>query len=273
MGIIDSERRLWLATALALTMLAETDSAWALPSCAGPIEVRDIKVARVEKNGDLVLEDGRAVRPEGLILPAGARDHAPAYLAEQAVATINDFAAGRRVTLSAFYPKEDRYGRLRAQVFFANASDEPWLQIALLRRGFARVAMSPDRHECADELYGAEKEARAKRFGIWATDFYAVRAPDNLDDATGTFQIVEGRAVSAAVKDGRGYIDFGDDWRRDFKVTISPEDMKRFRDAGVDPRTYAGLALRVRGFVERLGGPEIEIASPADIEVVQAPRQ
>jgi hypothetical protein len=77
--------------------------------------------------------------------------------------------------------------------------------------------------------------------------------------------------VSAAVKDGRGYIDFGDDWRRDFKVTISPEDMRRFRDAGVDPRNYAGYTLRVRGFVDRLGGPEIEVASPAGIEVLHGP--
>ncbi len=243
----------------------------ALPSCAGAVEATGLRVTRVEKNGDLVLEDGRAVRLEGLLLPAGSKDHAPAYLAEQAVAEIDDLARGRRVTLSVFVPKEDRYGRLRAQVFFPDASDEAWLQIALLSRGFARVSMSPDRHECAAELYAAEAGARGKRYGIWGTDFYAVRTPDNLADAVGTFQIIEGRVVSAALKDGRAYIDFGDDWRHDFKVTISPDDMRRFRDAGVDPRNYTGYTLRVRGFVDRLGGPEIEVASPAGIEVVHGP--
>jgi micrococcal nuclease len=246
-------------------------AAEAFPSCAGPVEVSGVRVVRVEKNGDLVLEDGRAARLEGLLFPAGRRDHAPAYLAEQAVATIDDLARGRRVTLSVFAPKEDRYGRLRAQVFFSDASEESWLQVALLNRGFARVSMSPDRHECADELYAAEGRARSKRYGIWASEFYAIRTPENLADAVGTFQIVEGRVVSAAVKDGRGYIDFGDDWRRDFKVTISPDDMRRFRDAGVDPRNYTGYTLRVRGFVDRLGGPEIEVASPAGIEVLHGP--
>jgi micrococcal nuclease len=246
-------------------------AAAALPACAGPVEAKDLRVVRVEKNGDLVMEDGRAVRLEGLLLPAGSKDHAPGYLAEQAVAMVDDLARGRRVTLSVFVPKEDRYGRLRAQIFFSDANDEPWLQVALLKRGFARVSMSPDRHECAEELYAAEAVARAKRYGIWGSEFYAVRAPDNLDDAVGTFQIVEGRVASAAVKDGRGYIDFGDDWRHDFKVTISPEDMRRFRDAGVDPRNYTGYTLRVRGFVDRLGGPEIEVASPAGIEVLHGP--
>ncbi len=228
-------------------------------------------ITRVEKNGDLVLKDGRAVRLEGLLLPAGPKDHAPAYLAEQAVAVLGTLARGRRVMLSVAAPKEDRYGRLRAQVFFSNAGNEYWLQIAMLDRGFARVSIAPGRRECASELYAAEAEARKKRSGIWASGFYAVRMPDELDDAVGTFQIVMGRVVSAAIKNGRGYIDFGSDWREDFKVTISPNDMKRFRDAGVDPRNYAGLTLRVRGFVERLGGPAIEVASPEGIEVIRTP--
>ena len=242
----------------------------AFAPCAGPVEAKDVHVLRVEKNGDLVLTDGRAVRLEGVILPAGNRDHAPTYLADQALAGLTDLARNRDVTLAVFMPKEDRYGRLRAQVFFS-AKDESWLQIALLRRGFARVSIAPDRRECASELYAAEAYARRKRYGIWSSGFYDVRAPDNLGGTVGTFQIVEGKVLSARIKDGRAYLDFGRDWRRDFKVTIAPDDMKRFRDTGVDPRTYEGLTIRARGFVDELGGPEIEVASPEGIEVVQRP--
>lgn len=252
----------WLGLAVA--------PALALPSCAGPLEARDVKIVRVERNGDLVLEDGRAVRLEGLLLPAGARDHAPAYLAKQAIAALDDLSRNRRVGLSVLVPKEDRWGRLRAQVFFSDpGDDDDWLQIAMLKRGFARVSIAPDRHECAGELYAAEAFARAHRYGIWGSAFYAVRTPDDLGDLVGTFQIVQGRVFSAAVKDGRGYVDFSDDWRNGFKATIAPDDMKRFREAGVDPRTYEGLTLRVRGFVDRLSGPEIAIARPEDVEVVQ----
>lgn len=262
-------RRAALSLAVVIVFAGAPAVAQPLPSCAGPIEARDVKVIRVEKNGDLVLADGRAVRLEGLVLPAGAKDHAPSFLAEQAIATLDDLARDRTATLSVFVPKEDRYGRLRAQVFLTGGDGESWLQVALLRRGFARVSIAPERRECAAELFAAEAEARSKGRGIWGSGFYAVRTPDALDDAVGTFQIVEGMVVSADIKDGRGYLDFGRDRRHDFKVTIAPDDIKRFRDIGVDPRSYQGLTLRVRGFVEELGGPEIEVASPADIEVVR----
>jgi micrococcal nuclease len=242
-----------------------------LAACAGPVEATGVEVARVEKNGDLVLVDGRAVRAEGLLLPGGARDHAPSFLADQAMDELNDLARGRHVTLAVMIPKEDRYGRLRAQVFFTESASEPWLQTEMLRRGLARVSIAPERRECANELYAAEADARKKHYGIWTSQAYAVRSPDDLTGTLGTFQIVEGKVLSAAIKDGRAYIDFGSDWRRDFKVTISPGDLKRFRDAGVDPRTYSGLTLRVRGFVDQLGGPEIEVASPEAIEVVRGP--
>lgn len=255
--------------ALACLMTAEPGRA--APACAGPTEAADVLVTRVEKDGVLVLVDGRAVRLEGLLLPQGGRDHAPSFFADQAIAALSDLARGRHVTLDVFIPKEDRYGRLRAQVLFTEPSDEPWLQIAMLRRGLARVSIAPDRRECAGELYAAEAEAREKHRGIWTSEAYAVRTPDALDGTLGTFQVVEGKVLSAAVKDGRAYLDFGTDWRRDFKVTISPGDLKRFRDAGVDPRTYSGLTVRARGFVDQLGGLEIEVASPQAIEVIQTP--
>ena len=261
-------------TAVMLAMLAGMPArAAGLASCAGPVEAKNVHVIRVEKNGDLVLADGRAVRLEGLLLPGGSRDHAPAYLAEQAVATLSDLVRDRDVTLSVFVPKEDRYGRLRAQASFPQAKDEPWLQVAMLRRGFARVSIAPDRRECASELYAAEAYARKKHLGIWASGFYDVRTPEQLDGTVGTFQIVEGKVLSAGIKDGRAFLDFSTDWRHGFKVTIAPDDMRRFRDTGVDPRTYEGLTIRARGFVDQLGGPEIEVSSPEGIEVVQVPQR
>ncbi len=262
---------IWAGLIAVATLAPQPGLGAPVAACAGPVEASGVQVSRVEKNGILVLVDGRAVRVEGLLLPAGARDHAPSFFADQAVGMMNELARGRRIALAELIPKEDRYGRLRAQVFFTEAADERWLQVAMLRRGLARVSIAPDRRECASELYAAEAEARRKRYGIWTSQAYAVRTPDDLGGMLGTFQIVEGKVLSAAIKDSRAYLDFGDDWRKDFKVTISPDDMKGFRDAGVDPRTYSGLTLRVRGFVDSLGGPEIEAASPEAIEVIQDP--
>lgn len=256
--------------------LAAAAHASPLPDCAKHIEVAQIRIIRVENNGVVVLRDGRAADLEGILLPRGQRDHAPAFLARQAIAAARGMAVHHRATLAAEWPKEDRYGRLRAQVFFPE-TDEPWLQVALLQQGLARVNIAPDRRECAAPLYAAERSARAHHRGIWAFAAYAIRTPHTLAGDMGTFQIVEGDVVSADVRGGRAYLNFGQDWRTDFTATISPDDMKLFRAAGIDPRGYAGKHVRVRGWIQSMNGPEIELADPESIEVlgpahVSAPR-
>jgi endonuclease YncB( thermonuclease family) len=253
---------------MALATVAGGAPAAALPECAGPVELPRAPIMRVERSNDvLVLRDGRAVRLEGIRLPHGQKDHAPAAVADQAFQVLNGLARDRRLVVTALVPKEDRYDRVRGQVFNADSA-EAWLQRALLKSGLARVDISPDRTECAAELYAAESEARAARLGLWALPAYAVRNPEGLAFDTGTFQIVQGTVLSADVKDGRGYLDFGPDWRTDFTVTISPADMANFRRESVDPRLYAGKIVRVRGIVQQFKGPQIEIANPEQIEVL-----
>jgi hypothetical protein len=142
------------------------------------------------------------------------------------------------------------------------------MQSELLARGLARVMIAPDRTECATELFAVEAKARAAKAGIWSNPVYAVRSPDNLKNDTGTFQIVQGKVLNASLKNGRAYINFGTDWKNDFTVTVEPEDMKNFRATGVDPRDYVGQTIRVRGLVQWLNGPEIEVANPQSVEVV-----
>jgi micrococcal nuclease len=255
----------WL---MAFALPAGAASAAALPDCAGPVELPHAPIMRVERSNDvLVLRDGRAVHLEGIRLPHAAQDHAPATIADQAFQVLNGMARGQKLVVTAILPKEDRYDRVRGQVFNEDSPD-PWLQRTLLKTGMARVDIAPDRTECAAELYGAEGEARAAHLGLWALPAYAVRNPDGLGFDTGTFQIVQGTVLSADMKDGRAYIDFGPDWKTDFTVTIAPVDMANFRREGVDPRDYAGKTIRVRGIVQQFNGPEIEIANPEQIEVL-----
>jgi len=261
-----------LAIGLSVALASGAAAAATLPACLPPVEVAQAQVARAEQNGVVVLIDGRAVKVEGLLFPAGAKDRAPASFQAQAIAALKQMTQGRDVTLDAEPPKEDRYDRIRAQIVFPQADKEPWLQAALLRRGLARVSIAPDRRECAAELYAAEAEARAAHAGLWANSAYAVRTPMNLGPAqTGSFQIVEGQVQNADVKGGRAYLNFGADWRKDFTVTIAPQDLKTFTAAGVDPRSYAGKTVRVRGWVQFLNGPEIEIAAPEAIEILASP--
>ncbi|MGH6871741.1 MAG: thermonuclease family protein [Rhizomicrobium sp.] len=255
--------------ALAVICGASAPEAAPLPACTGAIEAAGVQVMRVEQNGALILADGRAIHAEGIVLPGGARDRAPDYFAGQALNALSTLTHGRGVTLTATPPKEDRFGRLRAQIFVLDDSDDAWVQIAMLKRGLARTALAPDRVECAREFYDAEAGARAAHYGIWSNPAYAIRTPQTVGRDLGTFQIVEGKVLRAGLKDGRAFLDFGADWKTDFTVVISPSDLAAFRARGVDPRDYAGKTVRVRGYVEWHNGPQIEAAVPEDIEVVE----
>jgi endonuclease YncB( thermonuclease family) len=256
-------KRVWLyGVALGLPVMSAP--AAPLPDCAGPVEIADARIARVERSNDaLVLRDGRALHLEGIRFPHAGADRAPAFVADQAFDAVSGMAKGHTLTVAAVPPKEDRYDRVRGQIFGAD-----WLQVTLLRMGAARVDIAPDRTECAAELYAAEREARASGRGLWAQPAYGVRTPDTLGGDTGTFQIVQGVVLSADVKESRAYLDFGADWKTDFTVTIAPDDMANFRAQGVDPRDYAGKIIRVRGIVQQFNGPEIEIANPEQVEML-----
>ncbi|HXC56588.1 MAG TPA: thermonuclease family protein [Rhizomicrobium sp.] len=245
--------------------VAAPAAAAALPDCAGPAEIRDALLLRVEKNGSVIFTDGRAVHLEGIRLPGGVADRAPQGFADQALGALTALTRRAPLTLTAVPPKEDRYDRVRGQLFGADGS---WIQLSLLKSGLARVEIAPDRSECAGELFAAEAEARAAHRGLWSVPAYQVRTPQNVGRDVGTFQIVEGKVLNADLKEGRAYLNFGADWRTDFTVTVEPEDMPNFRRTGVDPRSYVGQTIRVRGIVQSLNGPEIEAANPQGIEVV-----
>lgn len=237
-----------------------------LPSCLPPSETHNSIAARVDDKGVLILRDGRQARPEALLLPPPDKDNARSSPRHEALVAMRSLVQGQRISLRLREPRYDRYRRLRAQIV---VEDRVWLQREMLRRGFARVFITPDRHECSPELYAAEDEARGRRVGLWASDAFDVRTPGSLNwHDLGTFQIVQGEVANASVRGSRAYLNFGQDWRRDFTVTVAPADMKAFRSEGVDPQSYAGKTVRVRGWIDRLNGFEIEAAAPEQIEIL-----
>jgi len=252
----------WVAAALAFGCTG----ALAAPPCAGEAEIAGAHIMRVERNAALVLTDGRALHLEGIRLPDAVQDRAPQAVTDRAFAELNALAKDKVLDAYAVWPKEDRYGRVRAQVF---AADGTWLQRDLLQKGLARVEIAPDRGECYGELYAAEAEARHAGLGLWADPAYAFRTADNVGADVGSFQIVVGRVLAAAAHDGRVFLNFGPDWRTDFTVTIPPDDVKTFKRMGVDPLDYQGKLIRVRGIVQSLNGPEIEVGNPKQIELLQ----
>src|SRR5262249_23616297 len=150
------------------------------------------------------------------------------------------------------------YGRIRVQGF-----GRVWLQTALLEQGLARVQISPDRAECAPDLYEAEARARQGHIGIWALPDYRVRAPSALTDRVGTFQLVEGEVGHIGRADGRTFLDFevAAGSPRPLSLVVESQDRRAFRDFDFDE--LSGHRIRVRGMVQTYRGrPEIALSNP-----------
>ena len=263
----DTSTRISLACGLVLAALAATPvHAASLPACAGDVEIARAKVVRVEQNGVLVLADGRALILEGIRLPMGTADRAPARLADEARATLLTMAREGTVTGTAIRPKQDRYDRVRVQGF----EGEQWLQRALLEQGLARVATSPDRGECATELYSFEASARQAGRGLWAQPAYRIRTDrDDWHPDIGTFQLIEGKVGRVTVRDGATILDLGSDGRSGLAVSIAGGDRRGFRDLGT--ASLQGRRLRVRGIVQDSNGrPMIALSSPVQIEMLDS---
>lgn len=236
-------------------------------------------------DGDtVVLENGRQVRFTGIQapkLPLGRANFEAWPLAAEARDALSAMTLGKTVSLHHGGRRDDRHGRILAHVFVAGGDGASlWLQQELLRLGLARVYTFRDNRACAAELLAVEGEARQARRGIWADPFYEIRdAADEqaLDRLHGRFELVEGRVMSAAVVRGRIYLNFGEDWRRDFTVTVAPRDARLFLD---DPiwRTLLdaadgqpgleGRRVRVRGWLGRYNGPEMTLTHPEQIELL-----
>jgi micrococcal nuclease len=249
---------------LAALLLPCPGLAMPLPDCAGSVEFAKARVARVEKDGAMVLADGRAIVLEGLRLPGA--DKPSSSVAAQALDALRELAMKGPLLVTATEPKEDRYGRLRVQAFA-----DGWLQVELLKRGLARVSVLPDRQECSPDFYDAESEARLAKHGLWALPDFAVRQAKNFSAPDGSFQIVEGRVVNVAKPpSGRAFLDFDPDFRKGLSAVIAPEDRKTFRDSDPPLEELAGRNVRLRGTVQNFNGrAEIALFNPRQIEVLE----
>lgn len=223
-------------------------------------------VAAVVDGATLDLADGRRLRLAGILAPG--RDEAFADGARDALASA---AVGRSVVL-AFGPRRmDRHGRLLAQAWLATANGGrgEWLQGRLLGAGLARVATTLDSRDLAAEMLRLEAGARAARRGLWADHTYAVLTADEAGRRLNGFQIVEGKVLTAAVRRGRGYLNFGADYRTDFTLGFSPDALRLLEDGGHSLSSYEGVRLRARGWLRWFNGPFIDVTHPEQIEVLE----
>ncbi len=234
----------------------------------------DRTVTRIIDGETLLLDGGSEVRLIGALAPrafdsAGEATDWP--LADRAREALEQMATGRTVRLAFAGRRTDRYARLLAHVFAGSGSDRLWLQGELLKKGLARAYAIEGNTTCLAELVAHETVAREQATGLWAETIYSVRSADDVTALlrlAGTYQIVEGKVSNAADVRGTLYVNFGEDRRQDFTVVVRPQARRAMMAAGMKPEELNGRSIRVRGWIERRGGPMIELAHPDALELL-----
>ncbi len=224
-------------------------------------------MVRVLDGETLLLDDGREVRLIGALPSTHARD---------AARLLDDLTANRAVVLRYEGRRQDRYGRVMAQVYAVDASSEPiWIQERLVQSGYARAYALPGNASCLSALLAAEDAARARSRGLWKAGLFQVFDADDpqaLLTLTGQFAIVEGRVASVSNTQRTTYVNFGADWKRDFTASLSRGLVEATEDGPAHVSALAGKRIRVRGWIERRNGPMIVLSSPDEIEVLEENR-
>lgn len=234
-----------------------------------------VAVSSVVDGETLGLEDGREVRLLGVLGPAAPPDWdgaEPWPFAAQARQRLAEIVQGAPVGLRFDARREDRYGRLLAQVFVVRGAEPVWVQEELVTEGLVRVAAQPDMSACLEPLLAAEARAREARRGVWRSLSYQVRDahdPKSLGYRRHTYQLVEGKVHGIGEGKTRVYINFAEEWREDFTVVILRKRLATLEAGGLDLARLPGRRVRVRGWVEWWNGPMIELSHPGEIEILE----
>jgi endonuclease YncB( thermonuclease family) len=222
-----------------------------LPSADGTAHVAAVRDGRT-----VTLADGRELRLAGIETTGRNPDALRALVDGQAL----------RLQVG---PGTDRYGRLAGYAVLPGAGQS--VQETLLAQGEALVSARQGENACTEALFAAERMARTARRGLWGDPNFAPLSSENLsglEAARGRFALVEGKVLSVRESGATIYMNFGRRWTRDFTVTLLKRQQRTFAAAGLDVKQLEGRRVRVRGWVERRGGPIIEAAAPGQIELV-----
>ncbi len=287
-----------------------TGTAAATPERAGTgptaqAGIRHALVSRVIDGATVELEDGQRVRYLGVRSPAvGSADGTSAaeFYGVEAREANRALVEGKQVALEADEVDRDAAGRLLRYVWV----DQSFVNVALVRGGYARTDPSQPAVKYGDLLRSVEEEARETRRGIWTqagaltvdtanppvlttrslptprptaggaspTPFVCTAAeptalpPDQAVQHVGEQNQVVFQVVRTYNSGRAVFLNSHDPYEGYFYVVVFPELWDRFPDP---PEEYfAGRCVAVQGKIDLYrGAPQIVLSDPEQIKVVR----
>jgi endonuclease YncB( thermonuclease family) len=246
--------KVWAAAALAL-VLAGCGGPGVDQLAAGPKGV----VAEVRSGDAVVLRGGQVVRLAGVEAPKGSDP-----FAGQARDALARLVLGREVQLMYGGARQDAYGRVLAHLKLTQGGG--WVEKALLEAGDVRMRTWSDNRALARPMLDAEARARLKGRGLWALPDYQVRLPDEAAARPFGFQLVEGRVVSEAERDGALRLSL----ERWVEAEVPREAQGAFASSGFVLADLPGKLVRIRGPLRPGSGEGLmRLDHPEQIEVLR----
>lgn len=215
------------------------------PDFTGMTGPKRVTVRNVIDNRTLTLADGRALTLTGLDFPDSDPENPGAY-SVAAMSYLKEHFEGQPVSLyqtpNSDKGRMNRMGHMLGHLYLDNKNI--WAQGALVAQGLARVRVTPNNPEMAEQLYEREKQARQKGAGLWSEDSYSILTPETALEAREGFQIIEGTVKNVATVRNRIYLNFGPDWRTDLTVGIEAADRRKFLAEDLNPMDWNNRHIR-----------------------------
>ncbi len=155
----------------------------------------------------------------------------------------------------SLFPEEKIYNRYQERVAHVKTVNGVWLQKELILNNLAQAFTMPSFTVHQRELMGFEKDL-------------SVLDAQNIASSIEGFQIIEGVVLDVVERGQRVYLNFGEDWRTDFTLSLDIKKRDGFLDQGFDIMGLKSKKIRVRGWLDHYNGPFITLTYPEQIEII-----
>ncbi|OSM06802.1 thermonuclease family protein [Magnetofaba australis] len=258
-----------VVAALIASLLTLSPNAMAASAGKPSMPDQSVVVKQVWDGDTLRTTDNVKVRLLGIDTPElgdAKRGEAAEPFGERARERAKELVEGQAVTLHHGVRKTDDYKRRLAHVIL---SDGRSLGEILVAEGLALTYVRWPDIAHVKRFMKAEKRARKKRLGAWKRAHWLI---DHLQarKQIGAFRIVTGRILSANRVNDRIYLNFGEDYRKDFTILIRKRDWKaHFKPAGWSLKKLEGKMVEARGRLLKKGGPALWASHPLQLTFIE----